>query len=279
MDLTRSFEHMAEALFVGYKALIFGETPVSCVLVDLETDQVVSIGYNYTNVSLNGTQHAEFIAVKKIYNDPQFNLANIIIYVTVEPCIMCASFLRQVGIKQVYYGCGNDRFGGNGTILPVHDHANLPNMPYPSISGIMRTEAIQLLRNFYIQENDTAPQPKLKKNKDIESKEFPPNRFTVSKEAFTNEFGKEREEIFDKGDKEITPILHEGYSIADLLDLRHLRKLPGLVTELDEVTEEQIRDFVDLFFPINKDGTINFSKSVEKFNHKKRPFDDSIPST
>lgn len=273
MDLTRSFEHMAQALFVGYKALVFGETPVSCVLVDLTTDKVISIGYNYTNVSLNGTQHAEFIAIKKIYENPDFDFATITLYVTVEPCIMCASFLRQVGIKQVYYGCGNDRFGGNGTILSVNDSANLPKMPYPSISGIMRTEAIQLLRNFYIQENDAAPQPKLKKNKGIENKDYPPNSFTVTKQEFSHTFGKEREELFDNGNKEITPILHKGYAVGDFLVKEDLCKLPRLVEELGEVTEEQIRDFSDLFYPINDDNTINFTKPVKKYNHKKRPLD------
>lgn len=42
------------------------------------------------------------------------------LYVTIEPCIMCASALRQVGIKRVVFGAGNERFGGNGSVLPVH---------------------------------------------------------------------------------------------------------------------------------------------------------------
>ena len=42
------------------------------------------------------------------------------LYVTVEPCIMCASALRQMGIKEVYFGCENDRFGGCGSVLGVN---------------------------------------------------------------------------------------------------------------------------------------------------------------
>lgn len=48
-------------------------------------------------------------------------LSSITLYVTVEPCVMCASALRQVGIGRVVYGAGNDRFGGCGSVLDVSD--------------------------------------------------------------------------------------------------------------------------------------------------------------
>jgi tRNA-specific adenosine deaminase 2 len=44
-----------------------------------------------------------------------------VLYVTVEPCIMCASALRQLGIGAVYFGCLNERFGGTGGVLTVHE--------------------------------------------------------------------------------------------------------------------------------------------------------------
>ena len=47
------------------------------------------------------------------------------LFVTVEPCIMCAYALRQLGVEKVYYGCGNDRFGGNGTVLSLHSEYDL----------------------------------------------------------------------------------------------------------------------------------------------------------
>ena len=87
------------------------------------------------------------------------------LYVTVEPCIMCAAALRQLGIRRVYFGCSNDRFGGNGTVFSLHSdhHAKYP--PYEVVSGLFRKEAIILLRSFYIQENDHAPIPKKKNNR------------------------------------------------------------------------------------------------------------------
>lgn len=50
-------------------------------------------------------------------------LADVVLYVTVEPCLMCASALRQVGIRKVLYGCSNDRFGGCGGVLKIHDES------------------------------------------------------------------------------------------------------------------------------------------------------------
>lgn len=49
-----------------------------------------------------------------------YPLSETTLYVTVEPCMMCASALRQLGIKEVFYGCENDRFGGCGSVLGVN---------------------------------------------------------------------------------------------------------------------------------------------------------------
>lgn len=75
------------------------------------------------------TRHAELEAIDAIISNPALTppdrrsaqlLSETTLYVTVEPCIMCASALRQVGIKEVYFGCRNDRFGGCGSVLGVN---------------------------------------------------------------------------------------------------------------------------------------------------------------
>jgi len=76
---------------------------------------------NDTNRSLNGTRHAEFVAIEQILAEhPMSILRETVLYVTVEPCVMCASALRQYGIKAVYYGCANDKFGGTGGVMNIH---------------------------------------------------------------------------------------------------------------------------------------------------------------
>lgn len=76
---------------------------------------------------LKATRHAELEAIDNILSDEtltphavEYPLKDTTLYVTVEPCIMCASALRQVGIKEVYFGCGNDRFGGCGSVIGIN---------------------------------------------------------------------------------------------------------------------------------------------------------------
>jgi tRNA-specific adenosine deaminase 2 len=161
-------------------ALATDETPVGCVFVHNGT--IIGRGMNATNRTLNGTRHAEFMAIASILSTPanllpsdsphltakdvdsvQVNTekkkynASIIkecdLYVTVEPCIMCASLLRQYGIRKVYYGASNERFGGTGGVLNIHsDEGVQPG--YEVSGGWLKEEAILLLRRFYVQENE-----------------------------------------------------------------------------------------------------------------------------
>ena len=84
---------------------------------------------------------------------PQSILQSTDLYVTVEPCIMCASALRQYGIRAVYFGCLNDRFGGCGGVMNIHSDRSV-DKSFPVFGGLFREEAIMLLRRFYVQEND-----------------------------------------------------------------------------------------------------------------------------
>ncbi|KAI9851278.1 MAG: tRNA(adenine34) deaminase [Thelocarpon superellum] len=155
---------MKEALAMAEQALGQDETPVGCVFV--HDGRIIGRGMNATNESLNGTRHAEFVGLDVILRTyaPTI-LAETDLYVTVEPCIMCASALRQLSIRAVYFGCLNDRFGGTGGVLTIHsDHSIDP--PYAVHGGFFAEEAITLLRRFYEQENAKAPEPRPKKRRD-----------------------------------------------------------------------------------------------------------------
>lgn len=78
------------------------------------------------------------------------------LYVTCEPCIMCAAALADMKIGRVIFGCRNDKFGGCGSILHVHQG----DAGYPILGGVLKEEAIGLLRSFYSQENHHAPDEK-----------------------------------------------------------------------------------------------------------------------
>lgn len=86
------------------------------------------------------------------------------LYVTVEPCIMCAAALRELRIRHVYFGCGNERFGGCGSVLSIHSDSYLAHTVSADVltdspptfvaeGGHRRADAINLLRQFYLMEN------------------------------------------------------------------------------------------------------------------------------
>ncbi len=140
---------------------------------------VVARGRNATNASRNGTRHCEFVAVDALLAAHAGDAAaarfpECTLYVTCEPCIMCAGALSLLGVAAVAYGCANDKFGGNGSIVPVHklgcgaccaagDGGEPTSGPaaarlagggvYPSRGGLLRERAIQLLQDFYIAGN------------------------------------------------------------------------------------------------------------------------------
>ncbi|KAI0773711.1 tRNA specific adenosine deaminase [Fomes fomentarius] len=162
---------MQAAMDMAEEALAAQEVPVGCVFV--RDDRIIARARNRTNQLRNATRHAELEAIDEILADQEltphateYPLSDTTLYVTVEPCIMCASALRQMGIKEVYYGCDNDRFGGCGSVLGVNSVISHPKHPgYRAHSGYLRDEAIMILRRFYITENTNAPVPKSKTNR------------------------------------------------------------------------------------------------------------------
>jgi tRNA-specific adenosine deaminase 2 len=77
------------------------------------------------------------------------------LYVTCEPCIMCACALRKLGLTQIVYGCMNDKFGGAGGVTDVLDDTGMTIK-----GGVMAEEGIRMLRSFYFGENAAAPEAK-----------------------------------------------------------------------------------------------------------------------
>ncbi|KAG0234884.1 tRNA(adenine34) deaminase [Actinomortierella wolfii] len=124
--------YMRQAMDLAEEAHEAAEVPVGCVFVYTPLGKVVGSGRNRTNETLNGTRHAEFEGIDEIIKSDFFQeevkrkggvdkfWAEVTLYVTIEPCVMCASALRQLGIKEVYFGAGNDRFGGNGSVFNIN---------------------------------------------------------------------------------------------------------------------------------------------------------------
>ena len=168
VDDTLHLKWMKTALDLAYEAKEKKEVPVGCIMV--YRDQIIATGSNHTNETKNATRHAEFVAIDKVLawckeqeHDAKRVFAETTLYVTVEPCIMCTGSLREVGVPLVVYGCANDRFGGCGSVLSVHDNKRAhPGQQLKCISGVYGQEAVSILKEFYKGENENAPIEKRK---------------------------------------------------------------------------------------------------------------------
>ncbi|TIA92353.1 hypothetical protein E3P99_00662 [Wallemia hederae] len=178
---------MRLALSMAQEAYDASEIPVGCVFVE-QTEpgtplhastngygRMIAKSRNRTNELRNATLHAELEAIGQILREQDHKLLHrTTLYVTIEPCIMCASALRQVGINHVVYGAGNERFGGCGSVVPINDEPLLKyQKAYTALGGVFRDEAIMLLRRFYMTENSNAPQPRKKQTRILKT-EIPP---------------------------------------------------------------------------------------------------------
>ena len=161
---------MSSAFDMAKDALENGEVPVGCLMV--YNNEVVGKGRNEVNETKNATRHAEMVALDQVLEwchrgnmEARSVCERMVLYVTVEPCIMCAGALRLLNIPVVVYGCGNDRFGGCGSVLHINS-AQLPHTgtSFKCESGYRAEEAVEMLKTFYKQENPNAPKPKTRKD-------------------------------------------------------------------------------------------------------------------
>lgn len=149
------------ALEEACKALSRGEVPVGCALIDSQSI-VVAVGSNRTNEFGDATRHAELVAFEAL-GVQQYAPRSLTLYVTCEPCIMCAAAIVQMGVvKRVVYGCANPRFGGCGSVRGLEMYGK----EAPEVEGEVGAEAaVELLGKFYMRSNPNAPKPKKKRIK------------------------------------------------------------------------------------------------------------------
>ncbi|XP_037700182.1 tRNA-specific adenosine deaminase 2 isoform X3 [Choloepus didactylus] len=135
------------------------------------SNEIVGKGRNEVNQTKNATRHAEMVAIDQALGwcrrrgrSPAEVFARTVLYVTVEPCIMCAAALRLMNVPLVVYGCQNERFGGCGSVLDIAS-ADLPHTgrPFKCIPGYRAEEAVDMLKAFYRQENPNAPKSKVRR--------------------------------------------------------------------------------------------------------------------
>ncbi|KAJ5076901.1 tRNA-specific adenosine deaminase 2 [Anaeramoeba ignava] len=162
---------MNKALIQAQLAFQEKEVPVGCVFVDSSNNKIIAKGRNQTNKKKIGISHAELECIEQILESKiieKSDFKKIIVYVTCEPCIMCASALRLLGVKKVYFGCANDHFGGCGSVLNINQNISIIHgFPYKAIGGILEKECIEILHQFYLFENENCDIEKRKKKNKV----------------------------------------------------------------------------------------------------------------
>lgn len=152
------------------------EVPIGCIFYHIGLKRIVAKSRNSVNVCKNATRHAELNCIDEVLKlrGDDVELAkedfwkSIVVYVTCEPCIMCARILRHLKVKKVVYGCSNERFGGCRSVINIAtDHGPADEKPLIYEYGVRESETIRLLKTFYSGENLNAPEEirKIKKQK------------------------------------------------------------------------------------------------------------------
>lgn len=149
MAVIKSVEekYMKEALKQAKKAYALGEVPIGCVIV--HEGNIIGRGYNRRNTDKNTLAHAEITAINKaskVIGD--WRLEECILYVTLEPCQMCAGAIVQARIPEVVMGCMNPKAGCAGSILNILEMPQF-NHQVKVTRGILEAECSQMLKTFF----------------------------------------------------------------------------------------------------------------------------------
>lgn len=142
--------YMAMALSLARAAADLGETPVGCVIVDEATGEVVAGAANEPIGLKDPTAHAEILALRRAAEvTANYRLRpNLTLYVTLEPCAMCAGAISQARIARVVYGASDPKSGGIEQGAKVWDHPQTHWKPSVT-AGVEAEAAATLLKDFF----------------------------------------------------------------------------------------------------------------------------------
>ncbi|WAT17131.1 nucleoside deaminase [Aurantiacibacter sp. MUD11] len=138
---------MRRALDLAAEAGVAGEVPVGAVVV--KDGRIIGEGNNLTRTCKDPTGHAEIIAIRnaaELLDDER--LTGCDIYVTLEPCAMCAGAISHARLARLYYGASDPKGGGVEHGARVFEHKQCLHKP-EVYTGIGETEAAELLRRFF----------------------------------------------------------------------------------------------------------------------------------
>jgi tRNA(adenine34) deaminase len=144
-ELDRQF--MQQALDQAKLAAIAGEVPVGAVLV--RDGEVISTGFNQPITNSDPSAHAEMMALRAAAKEESnYRLPGTTLYVTLEPCTMCAGAMLHARVDRVVFGATDPKTGAAGSVLNVFSEKQINHQTQVE-GGIMGEECGQILRDFF----------------------------------------------------------------------------------------------------------------------------------
>ena len=145
--LTEDEKFMRSAIAEARKAEKIGEVPIGCVIV--KDGKIIARGYNKRKKEGNTLSHAEIKAIDKACKKTgDWRLEGCSMYVTLEPCPMCAGALIQSRIDKVFIGCMNPKAGCAGSVLDMFSVDGFNHHP-ECVRGILQEECSNMLKEFF----------------------------------------------------------------------------------------------------------------------------------
>lgn len=145
--MTEQEKFMKEAIRQAGKAYALGEVPIGCVIVC--EGKIIGRGYNRRNTDKNTLAHAEITAIRKASKKTgDWRLEGCTLYVTLEPCQMCAGAIVQARIDEVVLACMNPKAGCGGSILNILEMPEF-NHQVKVTRGILEEECSHMLTSFF----------------------------------------------------------------------------------------------------------------------------------
>lgn len=159
-------DYMKEAYNEAIKAYQGGDVPIGCVIV--KDGKIIARGHNRRNKDGNVLSHAEITAMRTACRKAgDWRLEDVIMYVTLEPCPMCAGAIVQARIPKVVMACRNPKAGCAGSVINLLDMKGF-NHQVEVEEGIMQEECSELLKRFFKELRIKLKEEKKKTNKKVE---------------------------------------------------------------------------------------------------------------
>lgn len=149
MNFTQQDESwMKQALQLAQKAYDEDEVPIGALIVD-QNNNLIAQGYNQKEQQQNPCMHAEVIAIQEASKHlKNWRLLGCKMYVTLEPCLMCAGAIYQARLSQVTYSCADPKAGALNSLYEIQNDQRL-NHQFEVASGLLAEESSELLKVFF----------------------------------------------------------------------------------------------------------------------------------